>query len=637
MTDRFFPHVRADFDKRVAAGAPPSMALSEALLAVPGIQIGRTETGLDIAIPTVLRSRHLVIWGRSGAGKSCTMLHLAKGDIDEGRAVVIFCPESEVFPSLLGLGAKRAGDVIYLAPADPSCPVTFNPLRLEKHDVPADHAPVLFTAMKRALGEESIGPRADALLANAIGLALHRPRATLETIRTILTDSHFREQAVAEVHDEYLRRFWLDVFPTFPSNGSATAPLLTRLDAFLRVSAIRRTLTDPQGSFTIQEVIENRKILLVDLSGLTPEMTLLLGGLLTARLELALVGRQRGLAAMPAPVSVYADEFPVVCGLGEGSWASLLSRSRKYNVSLCLLGQFPHGVPVGVRRQIAANVASMLTFSLGARDSSVMSHELLVPAADGAIKAVNSSDIVGLPIGTALLRIGNSACALKVILKPPLARPSPETVTRVREESWRRYAPVAAEVCGREAFLSSKPAASTQPGSTPGRGGAQHKLLQQVAHKFGEERGFRATLEETILGGAGRVDVSLVRGDVRVAVEVGITSTPNQVAASVNKSLAAGFSHVVVLSRDAATLRHAEPQIAEVVGAADRHKIHLFTPDELPAFLDQLPGGENPAPSVAGYTVTVGHAKPDGASQHARRRNLARLVATALLRRRWSS
>jgi hypothetical protein len=144
-------------------------------------------------------------------------------------------------------------------------------------------------------------------------------------------------------------------------------------------------------------------------------------------------------------------------------------------------------------------------------------------------------------------------------------------------------------------------------------------------------------LEETILGGAGRVDVSLVRDGLRVAVEVAITSTPDQIVSSVTKSLASGFTHVVVLARDASPLRRAELPLADVVCAGDRQKIHLLTSEEVPAFLDGLPGGENPATTLAGYSVTVSHEQGVGASQRARRRNLARLVANALLRRRWSS
>jgi hypothetical protein len=633
-TDRFFPHVRPDFDSRVAAGDSPASALKEALAAVAGTSIGTTEEGLDVKMPTSLRTRHLVLWGRSGAGKSTAMVHCAKGDIDEGRAVVVLCPEAEIFGSLLGLAAKRAGDVIYLAPADPSCPVTFNPLRLEKDEIPAEHAAVLFTVIKRALGEDSIGPRADALLANAIGLAVDRPAATLETIRQILTDSSYREQAVAASGDEYIRRFWHDVFPTFPSNGSAAAPLLTRLDGFLRVGAIRRTLVHPRGSFTIREAIERRKLLFVDLSGLTPELTLLFGGLLTARLEQELVRRERGLAANPAPVSLFADEFPAVCGLGEGSWATLLSRSRKYNVSLCLAGQFPNQVQVGVRRQIAGNVATLLVFALSARDASVTARDLLAPASDGSLRPISPGDIISLPVGTAFMRIGNSGGAFKIAVNPPLAKVSSECVDQVRRESWGRYAspPIGTPRPGSIPSQTESVPTPLLPAAAPGRGGQQHKHLQHLVREWGESRGFRVSLEETILGGSGRVDVTLVRNDVRVAVEVVITSTPQQVAASVVKSLLAGFSQIVVLSPDLATLRGAESQVAQAVGAGDRDRLHLLTPGDFPGYLDRLHGQEA-EPNPAGYRLMVGRGAGASANQRARRRSVARLVATALLRR----
>jgi len=98
---------------------------------------------------------------------------------------------------------------------------------------------------------------------------------------------------------------------------------------------------------------------------------------------------------------------------------------------------------------------------------------------------------------------------------------------RIRDQSWRRYG-VCRSLAGRteEETTHGKPSDRTpKPAAElPGRGGHQHRMLQDLIQRWGQECGFHATVEETILSGAGRVDVVLVRGNHRIAVEVAVTS-----------------------------------------------------------------------------------------------------------------
>jgi len=172
---------------------------------------------------------------------------------------------------------------------------------------------------------------------------------------------------------------------------------------------------------------------------------------------------------------------------------------------------------------------------------------------------------------------------------------------------------------------------------SPGRGGNKHVLLQQLVRQWGEERGFRATIEQQILGGAGRVDVALERGDLRIAVEVSATATPQQVAESVNKSLSAGFTKAVVLAADPGGIEPIRQRIAQDVAAADAAKVHLLTAEGVLSFLDALPGGSKPQDSTIGYRIKVAPDPAASPGQDGRRRSLARLIGRALLRQRSAS
>jgi hypothetical protein len=158
-------------------------------------------------------------------------------------------------------------------------------------------------------------------------------------------------------------------------------------------------------------------------------------------------------------------------------------------------------------------------------------------------------------------------------------------------------------------------------------------MLQQLAKQWGEERGFRATVEQEVLGGAGRVDVVLERDDIRIAIEVSVTSSPLEVAETVGKCIAAGFSHVVVVAADEGRLRRAERATVEAIPAKDTNKIRCVTPDGLRSFLDGLHAPGEVQELTAGYVVRV-QAPAAGRMPH--RHALARLVGEALLRRRLS-
>lgn len=436
LVRHFFPAVSDAVRNRVHRGERPRKALREALNDVSGVHLGTTDAKLDVVAAEAWRTRHVVLWGKSGSGKSCTMMHLILGDIGRGLAVIVLCPEAELFRDLLGHLSSRAKDVIYFAPGDSRCPVSFNPLATEPTDDLGRHAEEVFSVMKRSFGEESVGPRSDPLLANAISLVMGRPGATLWSVRQVLTDASFRARALSQCRDEHCKDFWTRVAPAFPRG--AELPVVARMDRYFRTA--KNALCHPKGSFTLRDVVEQRRILLVDVSGLPADTMMLVGGLITSKLELELLRRERGLTEKPNPVSVFVDEFPAVCSWGESqSFAALLSRSRKYHTRLVLAGQFPGQCPVPLRQQIAGNVSTLISFSLGARDASSVSRELLRPTPDGGIKPVPASALVSLPVGEGYARLNGAPCALRIRFNKPIPSPPRETSEDVHNASWATY------------------------------------------------------------------------------------------------------------------------------------------------------------------------------------------------------
>ena len=403
--------------------------------------------GLPVpAVPEKYRRRHFYVVGKTGAGKTTFLEHRIREDLIAGRGVGVFGPEGEFFRErLLPLvPPSRANDVVYFAPGNPSCPLKFNPLALSPGDDRARAAEDLFTIFKRVLADAEMGPRMQPILQNSFAALVGRPGMTLWHVSQLLTDPAFRQQVLADTPDPYVRGFWSDVYPQFPRG--AELPILTRLDRFLRPEATRRVLRYPTSTFSVADALNQGRILLVDLYGLSEETRLLFGQMLFSKIQLELMRRELA-GGSPRPFYLYADEFQSVVGAAEGTWRELLSRGRKYGLALTLANQFPAQLPLALQNEIFGNVASFVSFALGAKDAAVARREFLHAVyrqgdPEPTIQPIPREELIELPVGRAYCKLAGGR-AVKVQTTPPLQTDALWTtaVPTIIETSWSRYGP----------------------------------------------------------------------------------------------------------------------------------------------------------------------------------------------------
>jgi hypothetical protein len=139
-----------------------------------------------------------------------------------------------------------------------------------------------------------------------------------------------------------------------------------------------------------------------------------------------------------------------------------------------------------------------------------------------------------------------------------------------------------------------------------GRGGGQHKYLQQLIKRMGEAKGYRATIEKQILGGLGSVDVALEKDTRAIACEISVTSTVEYELDNIQKCLAAGFEQVILVSTESKMLSKAKERASSSLKEEDFRRVQFLTPEELFLFMEGLEahdaGGEE---TVRGYKVKV--------------------------------
>lgn len=165
---------------------------------------------------------------------------------------------------------------------------------------------------------------------------------------------------------------------------------------------------------------------------------------------------------------------------------------------------------------------------------------------------------------------------------------------------------------------------------TPGRGGQQHKYLQTLVKRFGEDRGFKSTIEQPVLDGHGSVDVALEREDMRIAVEIGITTPTEHELQNLAKCLAAGFDVIVLVSTDEKGRKKMRTAVGKALDEAQASRAHCLLADEIPAFLDALARPEVSTQTVAGYKVKVQVNTPGPEEGQRQRKTLKEIIARSL-------
>lgn len=185
-----------------------------------------------------------------------------------------------------------------------------------------------------------------------------------------------------------------------------------------------------------------------------------------------------------------------------------------------------------------------------------------------------------------------------------------------------------------------KPARSSEPPVQPlpkvpkaGRGGTQHTYLQGLVKRLAEEHGYRATIEEQILGGKGSVDVSLVRGDKKIAVEISVTTTPQHELGNIQKCLATGYDTIFVLTSDKSHSRKLQQYTQQHLEEELQERVFFYLPDQFIEFLDQDDADQSSTSGIVrGYKVKVQYNSLGEEERKGRREAIAKVIANSMRR-----
>ncbi len=306
------------------------------------------ESTTKIGLNEEERRRHIYILGATGTGKSTLLLSMVNQDIENGKGLCVIDPHGDLIEKILPtIPENRLKDVIYFNPDDVGYPIGINLLELtpdlseeeslrEKEFITES----IISLFHKLYSEKYSGPRMEYILRNTIHTAFTIPGATLFTVYKLLINTKYRERVTDRLTDENLKDFWEYEFSKAGDYQKVKmiSPITNKIGRFLFSATAKRILEQEKSSINFDEIMDNGKILLCNLSKgkIGEDTSEVFGILVMTKIQLAALKRARVDITKRRDFYLYVDEFQ---NFATPAFAQILSEARKYRLSAILAHQ----------------------------------------------------------------------------------------------------------------------------------------------------------------------------------------------------------------------------------------------------------------------------------------------------------
>lgn len=328
------------------------------------------------------RMRHMYVIGQTGTGKTGIMKNMIIQDIKNGDGCCFIDPHGTDIQDILAtIPPERINDVIYFDPAYTPRPMGLNMLEYD----------VRFPEQKTFVVNELLsifnklfdmktagGPAFEQYFRNSALLVMEHPESgnTLLDISRVLSDKNYRAYKLSHCKNPLVSQFWVNAEKTTGDQGLQNyVPYITnKFDNFLSNEIMRPVVAQEHSAFNFRDIMDNKKILLVNLSkGRLGDINAnLIGLILVGKIQMAALSRVDMYGQKMNDFYLYIDEFQ---NITTDSIASILSEARKYRLSLNIAHQYINQIPENIKGAVFGNVGSMAVFRVGVEDSEFLAKQ----------------------------------------------------------------------------------------------------------------------------------------------------------------------------------------------------------------------------------------------------------------------
>jgi Type IV secretion-system coupling protein DNA-binding domain len=563
------------------------------------------QIAVPIPIPPEIRFEHSYVVGGTGHGKTQLLQYLISDDLKRAESellsLVVIDPDGTLIKTVTSSGyfanTDLANRLIIIDPSDADYPLELNLFDLaasssgdaRTREAIENNTIELFEYFFDALlGSELTGKQST--LFRYLGLLLTQiPEGNIHTLRELMEDGTpfkpYMEKLTGSARAFFETRFFA------PDLKATKTQVLQRLWGVLSNRALDRILSSKRNSINFDQALQSGKLIFIHSSKeyLGEEGSHIFARLMVALLGQALIRRAGIKPDQRTPTYIYIDEAE---GVVDQTLVRLLAQARKYKGAITLAHQHLDQLSASSRAGILANTSIKLVGGVSVKDAAVLAPEMRTTSdyllsqrksattSHFALYAKNITEkamIFSVPLG--YVESGDRLSSREYV----------HLVQGVRERYGARVVEEETEVM--EARVAASPQATVPPAPQPATpkaptevprkagGGLRHAEIERYIKEHAEQAGFRATLEETILDGAGRVDVILRKDGVTICCEVSVTTTREHELLNVRKCLEYGADQVWLIAN---TERHKlglERYILPELSDGDKRKTSIMTPD----------------------------------------------------------
>ncbi len=329
------------------------------------------------------RKRHMYIIGQTGTGKSVFLKNCAVQDMLNGDGFCFIDPHGDAVEELLAMVPKeRTEDIVYFCPAEMDYPMGLNIFEFhkpEQKDFLVQEAINMLYKLYDPQKQGIIGPRYEHLFRNAALTVMAGPDpnvtgGTLIDMPKLFNDKEFVAQKLQYVTDQLVLDFWQKEMPASERSndfGEVKSWFVSKFGAFLSNIMMRNIIGQTRSAFNLREIMDNKKILLVNLSkGKTGELnSKLLGMIFVMQFQAAAMSRADVDASQRPDFCLYVDEFQ---NYATDSFATILSEARKFGLNLIVANQFTTQLTDEIRDAVFGNVGTIISFRVGTQDAEAL-------------------------------------------------------------------------------------------------------------------------------------------------------------------------------------------------------------------------------------------------------------------------
>ena len=437
------------------------------------------------------RRRHIHIIGQTGVGKSVLQENLAYQDMLAGRGFALVDPHGDLAEALLAkVPRDRVEDIVYFDPGDMSNPIGLNMFEFDhpdQKDFLVQEAINMLYGLYDPGHTGIVGPRLEHIFRNCALLLMADPAGgTFVDVPKLLVDEQFRNAKLKYVTDRQVLDFWTKEFPASQRSneaGDLISWVISKFGPFISNDAMRNIIGQTKSGFNFPEIMNNHKILLVNLSkGKMGDLnSKLLGIIFVMKFQAAAMARANIPEHERKDFTLYVDEFQ---NFATDSFETILSEARKYRLSLVLANQFMTQLKEELREAILGNVGTTITGRIGTTDAEIMVKRYTpVFTAEDLTKLPNFESVCVAQIN------GTPSAPFSMAWIPPMGEPNQQLSGALKKLSAAKYGrprdQVERDIAARISVQQpSQPTAGAgRPGGASGAGGGSSFLDEWLAKR----------------------------------------------------------------------------------------------------------------------------------------------------------